>query len=396
MGSIRSFAFSLGKTTIPDFEKNCESTPFPVNLIVFRSVLRESEAMTDYLASEYPVLARRLKKTPLAELPTPVDERRIVVGSMPQSVATKHDDLTGTLYGGNKLRKLEYILQRATARQALRVATFGTVGSNHALATALYANQLGFECTCFLSHQTRTPGAAMALNMHLQNRTEIVRFGGSYRARIDTMRRYLQNRRAWVIPLGGSSWLGAVGFVNAGLELAAQVAAGEIRRPDRLYVAMGTMGTAVGLALGLALAGLETEIQAIRVAHETFANRDGLQRLLKKTASLLHRIDPSIPADLAGRTQLQFRDEFFGDGYAQSNSDTEHAIDFAADEMGLTLEATYTGKAMAALLHDLAIPALAGRPVLFWNTYNSHPLPVSCARPSTTSDLPDEFLRYFD
>lgn len=352
--------------------------------------------MTDYLASEYPALAQRLKKIPLAELPTPVDEHRIVVGAARQTVAIKHDNLTGALYGGNKLRKLEYLLQRAAARQALRVATFGTVGSNHALATALYANQLGFECTCFLSHQTRTPHAARALNMHLQNRTEIVRFGGSYQARVATMRQYLRNRRTWVIPMGGSSWLGAVGFVNAGLELASQVAAGEIRRPDRLYVAMGTMGTAVGLALGLALAGLDTEIQAIRVTHESIANRDGLHRLLRKTANLMHRIDPSLPADLAGRTQMTFRDEFFGDGYARSNSDTEHAIDFAAAEMELSLDATYTGKAMAALLHDLAGPEIAGRPVLFWNTYNSRPLPVSCDRPSTTSNLPKEFLRYFD
>ena len=352
--------------------------------------------MIDYLAREYPVLAQQLNKTRLADLPTPVDEQRIVVGSESQSVAIKYDNLTGVLYGGNKLRKLEYLLQRAASRQALRVATFGTVGSNHALATALYANQLGFECTCFLSHQTRTPNAARALNMHLQNRTEIVRFGGSYQARIATLRQYLRNRRTWVIPMGGSSWLGTVGFVNAGLELAAQVAAGEIRRPDRLYVAMGTMGTAVGLALGLALAGLETEIQAIRVTDEAIANRDGLHRLLRKTASLLHRIDRSVPVDLAARTRLKFRDDFFGDGYARSNSDTEHAIDFAADEMGLSLEATYTGKAMAALLHDLTGAELAGRPVLFWNTYNSHPLPVSCARPDTTSDLPDEFLRYFD
>ncbi len=352
--------------------------------------------MTDYLASEYPVLARRLKKTPLADLPTPVDEQRIVVASVSQSVAVKYDNLTGVLYGGNKLRKLEYLLQRAAAKQALRVATFGTVGSNHALATALYANQLGFECTCFLSHQTRTPGAARALNMHLQNHTEIVRFGGSYRARIATLRQYLLNRRAWVIPLGGSSWLGSVGYVNAGLEVAAQIAAGEVQRPDRLYVAMGTMGTVAGLALGLALAGLETDIQAIRVTHPMYANRDGLHRLLKKTASLLHRIDPSIPADLAGRARVTFRDDFFGDGYAQSNSDTEHAIGFAADEMGLSLDATYTGKAMAALLHDLADPKFASRPVLFWNTYNSRPLPVDSARPGTTRDLPDEFLRYFD
>ena len=166
--------------------------------------------------------------------------------------------------------------------------------------------------------------------------------------------------------------------------------------PDRLYVATGTMATAAGLALGLALRDLPTEVQAIRVTHELIGNRAGMRRLMTKTATLMHQLDPSIPQNLADRTKLEYRDEFFGDGYARSNKETDRAIAFARDEFGLSLEATYTGKAMAALLQDLKSPAFAEQSLLFWNTYNSRPLPVSGDRPDDTAGLPGEFLRYFD
>jgi len=352
--------------------------------------------MTDFLSQAYPKLSRRLPKTPLADLPTPVSEIALSVGLQKRSITIKHDDLTGRLYGGNKVRKLEYFLQRAREHRAQRIATFGTVASNHALATAIYATSLNFGCTCFLSHQPRTSTAPVALNMHLRNETEIICFRGSRANRVRTLRKYLWNRRTWVIPMGGSSWLGTIGFVNAGLELADQVATKSIPTPERLYVANGTMATAAGLALGLALAGLATEVHAIRVTHEFIANREAMRRLLKKSATLMSRIDASIPADLANRTRLRFRDEFFGGGYARSNDVTDRAIDIARDQLGLTLDTTYSGKAMAALLHDAEQPQFASQSMLFWNTYNSRPLPVSAERPADTARLPEEFLRYFD
>lgn len=352
--------------------------------------------MTDYLAEAFPLLSKRLQKTSLADLPTAVAEKIIRTPAGQQAVSIKYDNLTGELYGGNKVRKLEYILRRASDRGASRVATFGTVASNHALATALYASRLGFECTCFLSHQAKTVNAPRVLNMHLRNRTELVRFGGDRASRVDTMRRHLLGRKAWVIPMGGSSWLGAIGFVNAGLELAEQISAGEIPVPHRLYVATGTMATAAGLALGLALRGLPTEVQAIRVTHESVGNTAGMSRLMSKTAALLHRLDPAIPRDLARQVRLSFRGEFFGDGYARSNFETDRAVDIAGSELGLTLEPTYTGKAMAALLRDLENPDIAGKSLLFWNTYNSRPLPVRTERPDDDEALPSEFLRYYD
>ena len=350
--------------------------------------------MSNYLARAFPLLASRLGHMSLADLPTPVSSGLVSTGSKRHAISIKHDDVTGAAYGGNKLRKLEYILQHARNKGAQRVATFGTVGSNHAVATALYATHAGFECTCFLSHQSPKPGLDNALRYHLQIGTEIVRYGGNRAARIKTMRKYAQGRNTWVVPLGGSSWLGAVGYVNAGLELAAQIAAGELPHPARAYVATGTMGTTAGLALGIALSGLEIETQAIRVTEKMYANESSLQRLMSKTAAMLHTIDPAIPADLASQARLKLRDEFFGTGYGHTNDATERAIELARDELGLSLESTYTGKAMAGLLHDVG--SGFDKPVLFWNTFNSRPIELDTNLEPDYDRLPKEFARYFD
>ena len=352
--------------------------------------------MADYLCQAYPALCKHLAKVTLADLPTRTEEYRVVIDNRHYPVIVKHDEETSSVYGGNKIRKLEYLLGRAEERRAKRVATFGAIASNHALATALHATRLGFDCTCLLSHQRKTINAALALNMHLECGTEIVRYGGERRQRVATMRKYLQGRDVCLTPMGGSNWLGVVGFVNAGLELAAQVTVGAIPLPDRLYVANGTMATAAGLALGLAAAGLKTEVHAVRVTHDYVANPAAMRRLITKAVTLMNRLDATVPLDLVERTRIRFRDEFFGDGYAHPTPAGEHALGLAADQLGITLDTTYTGKAMAALLHDRQRPEHADLSMLFWNTYCSIPSPVTANMPHDTSQLPQEFLRYFD
>jgi len=351
--------------------------------------------MTNFLGSAYPRLAERLKKTELADLPTPVSSIDVDTSVGGRSISIKHDDRSNPDYGGNKIRKLEYILQRARERDARRIATFGAVGSNHALATAIFARHCGFECTCFLAGQKHTPSIARTLNMHRRLGTEIVRYGGSV-DQLATFRRYLWGRKAWVVPLGGSSWLGTVGFVSAGLELASQIEDGEIAIPARIYIANGTMGSSAGLALGLALAELPTELHAVRVVDDRFASRQAFQRLLRKTAMMMRRSDSAIPENLADKTKVCWRDGFFADGYAAVDNVTRDAVLLAADKLSLTLETTYTGKAMAALLHDIHSPAYDGDSYLFWNTYNSRPLPVTSEPPESRDNIPEEFMSYFD
>lgn len=349
--------------------------------------------MSDFLADAWPRLGAQLPKIALADLPTPVESQTIKMDGMSYRVSVKRDDLTGKLYGGNKVRKLEYLLHKARAKGAERIATFGTVGSNHALATTLYAKSLGYECTCFLSHQAPSPTIARTLRRHLANGTEIVRYGGGRANRIATLRRHLWRRGAFLIPPGGSNWLGAIGFVAAGLELAAQIDAGDIRKPERLYVANGTMATAIGLTLGLALAEMDTEVQAVQVTEDFVSSPEAMRRLLEKTVVLLNRLDPSVPPDLASRARYEFRTGYVGDGYAKSNNKTDAAVALAGEQLGLRLETTYTGKAFAALLDDLGS---TGDNVLFWNTYNSRPLPHPGAEAISVHGLPEAFLRYLE
>ena len=352
--------------------------------------------MTEYLVNAYPALAGKLRKAALANLPTPVGTGSIPAGAGRRDIGIKYDNLTSSYYGGNKLRKLEYLLQRAIEKRAKRVATFGSVASNHALATALYAQRLDLGCTCLLSHQVRSPAAMKVLRQLLQCGAEVVPYEGDYRCRIETMRQHVQGRRSWVIPLGGSSWLGTLGYVAAGLEFASQVGAGEIDAPARIYIATGTMGSAGGLALGLALAGLRSEVHAVRVSPEAIMNRKRLDQLMAKTAVMLNRLDTRIPADLHRRTAIVVRHEFYGDGYARSTPATDAAIDVARGALDLDLESTYTGKAMAALLHDAGRAEHRKASLMFWNTYNSNPLPATQARAIDAAQLPAEFLRYFD
>lgn len=347
------------------------------------------------IASAFPELDASLARLPLASLPTPVDEVELTVGKTTRRLWIKRDDISATLYGGNKVRKLEYLLARALARGATRVATFGAVASNHALATAIYARQLGIDCTCLLGHQATSKKARRVLEAHVNLGSELVYYGGSYRTRIQTMRRHVQGRNCCVIPVGGSSWLGSIGFVNAAFELSKQIAEERLPCPDVIYIATGTMGTAAGLALGLALANLPTRVEAVRVTEERFANRVGLRRLMDKIALMMRNLGARIPEGAAEGARVCLRDDFFGGGYGTSNQPTERAVSLASEQLQLRLETTYTGKAMAALLHDVVKNPASPDKALFWDTYNSRPLPESTRGPIERDQLPEAFRRYF-
>ena len=349
--------------------------------------------MSNQLAAMYPALGRHLPKLDLATLPTPVSTHALDLDAGSFEVAVKHDEAPSKVYGGNKVRKLEYLLQRARHRGARRVATFGTVGSNHVLATAIHAANAGLECTCFLTHQKQTPKIPATLNMHRQIGTEIVPWGRRTEP-LPLYRKYLQGRNTWVIPLGGTCWLGSVGFVNAGLELGQQIADGLVPKPARVYIAAGTTGTVAGLVPGLTAAGIDTEVHAIQVADNPFASEEKLRRLIDKTIFILNRYDPSFTAT-GWQERLVWRDSFLAGGYARVDDATSDAVETAQDQLGMSLETTYTGKAMAAMLHDLRSPRYDGSLFLYWHTANATPLPVTNDRPGDLRNIPEDFARYY-
>ncbi|HEX6693602.1 MAG TPA: pyridoxal-phosphate dependent enzyme, partial [Longimicrobiales bacterium] len=213
--------------------------------------------MTRRLYEWFPRAAAAIPWVELATLPTPIETVTLppAGGENALSVQVKRDDLSGDAYGGNKVRKLEFLLAAARARGATRVVTAGAFGSHHALATTVYARRLGFDVTTILFPQHVTPHvrgiplmcAALGAEVRFTPRMEGVPFA-LWRAALDG------RGRTCVIPPGGSDAIGTLGYVEAGLELAAQWQESRSKRPARIHVAAGTLGTAAGLALGLALA----------------------------------------------------------------------------------------------------------------------------------------------
>jgi 1-aminocyclopropane-1-carboxylate deaminase/D-cysteine desulfhydrase-like pyridoxal-dependent ACC family enzyme len=279
----------------------------------------------------------------------------------------KREDRAGSVYGGNKVRKLEWLLG-AALESGGDVLTVGTVGSNHLLATAVYGQASGAKVHAVVAPQPDTPGAranARALHAHAE-KLWVAPTGAALPllwAKAELALRVFGGYPPAAVPIGGSSPLGCVGWVGAGLELAAQVSAGALPAPDRIYLPLGSSGTAAGLLVGLRLAGLTAEVVAVRAAPSWLASAWRVRHLARRTLALLR--PHGAPAVRLGG--LRVVDRLFGDGYGRPTVATEGAIQAAADR-GLALEATYTAKAWAAM------EAEPGGRRLFIHTANSHPL----------------------
>jgi D-cysteine desulfhydrase len=306
-----------------------------------------------------------LAALPLARVPLlagPTD-----IAAIGPDTWVKREDRAGTRYGGNKVRKLEWLLGAALEAGG-DVLTIGTVGSNHLVATAVYGQASGAEVHAVVAPQPDTPTArinARILHAHAEKlwvaATEVAVPFAWAKARVAL--RVFGGYPPTLIPIGGSNPLGCVGWVGGGLEIAAQVAAGALPPPDRVYVPLGSGGTAAGLLVGLRLAGLESEVVAVRAAPSWLASPLRVRRLAANTLALLRR--HGAPAATLGG--LRIVDGFYGAGYARSTPATEAAASRAAD-LGLTLERTYTAKAFAAM------EAEPGGRRLFVHTANTRPL----------------------
>ena len=352
------------------------------------------------LFQHYPRLGEALPRVALASLPTPVAPwARLGADAGITRLYVKRDDISGEAYGGNKVRKLEFLLARARALGATSVLTFGAAGSNHALATAIYARQLGMEAISMMVPQQNAPNVQRNLLRGLAAGAKLRLFGGRKMVSTGTLQeiatRFSSGRgRPFVIPAGGSAPLGVVGFVNAAFELRAQVEAGLIPEPDRIYVASGTMGTCVGLLLGLAVAGLRSQVVAVRVTTAPYTTPEKARRLYARTQGLLCRADRDFPAIPFPESQFTLRDEFLGEGYARPTEAGMTAVRRLSELEGVALEGTYTGKALACLLTDGESGALERQKILFWNTYNSQSQEAAIKNVDY-HQLPEDFHRYF-
>jgi 1-aminocyclopropane-1-carboxylate deaminase/D-cysteine desulfhydrase-like pyridoxal-dependent ACC family enzyme len=352
----------------------------------------------NHLASMFAGLKTSLPMLALTELPTRLDSARQLGATLSlDRLSIKRDDLSGSLYGGNKVRKLDYLIADAVHKGCDSVVTFGAAGSNHALATAIYARQHGLKCYAVMTDQPMTPYVATTLRRHAQLGTVLIHaedYHASIRAAEDIEASHPEGPgHVYRIWWGGSSWLGATAFVNAALELSAQV--GRSDAPDRIYVACGTMGTVVGLAMGMRIAGFPTRVVAVQVVPRPVTSISNMEKLFVTTNRELHDRDTHFPVFDDPLGNIELRTEFLGDGYAIPTVECDEAVKLIEQSEGLKLETTYTGKALAALISDARNGEIGSAPTIFWNTYNSQPCPDGLEAISRDA-VPAAFRHYLD
>jgi 1-aminocyclopropane-1-carboxylate deaminase/D-cysteine desulfhydrase-like pyridoxal-dependent ACC family enzyme len=197
-----------------------------------------------------------------------------------------------------------------------------------------------------------------------------------------------------IIPPGGSSPLGVIGFLNAAFELKEQIANGDMPEPEYIYVACGTMGTAAGLVLGLRAVDLKCRVVSVRVTSEKFVNIKSMLKLIDRTNSLIHSLDTSFPIFKFSGSDIDIRHDYFGKQYALFTNEGMEAVSLIKDREGINLEGTYTGKTLAALIEDAKSGRLGYSTVLFWNTLNSRDFSDAISN-LDYRDLPRCFHRYF-
>jgi len=333
----------------------------------------------------------------LAALPTALEPAaRLGAAIGAPDLLTKRDDLAGAVYGGNKVRKLEYLLGDAIGRGCDAVVTFGAAGSNHALATAVYAKQAGLDCFAVLTDQIQTPWVANTLRWHCLLGTHVIAAAGYVETQAEAARLKAVHPsgpdRLYEIPWGGSSPLGSLGFVDAGAELAAQLYTVGVTGPVRVYLPCGTMGSVAGLLIGLRRAGVPTTVVSVKVVPQNVVDATAVLQLASAIRLLLPAGTAPPIDDLAAH--LEFRAEFAGEGYAVPTPECVEAIALARDLEHWKIDTTYSGKALACLVADARSGRLAGQTPVFWQTWNSraYPAGLECV---DVSRLPAAFGKFF-
>lgn len=352
------------------------------------------------LFSKFENLANTIPHISLGSFPTEIYElSNFGKETGISQVYIKRDDRSGNEYGGNKVRKLEFLLARAKDMDADRVLTIGYAGSNHALATAYYAKKTGLRSISLLLPQPNAHYVRKNLLLSHACGGELHHCKSMFHlavklAMIVGNQWVNKDEKTYVIPVGGSSITGVLGFVNAALELKEQVLKGDMPEPDYIYTAMGTMGTAAGLITGLKYAGMKTRVTAVRVVESVYADEQALLNLVKRTHSYLRSINNEIPDVQFNEDDFTVNNNFFGGKYARFTEEGMDAVRLLKNTEGIILDGTYTGKTLAAMIDDGRKGILQNKVVLFWDTYNSWNF-TDVINNMSYKELPRGFHDYF-
>lgn len=293
--------------------------------------------------------------TPLSILPTPLDEAPRLSAELGLRVLVKRDDLTGLAMGGNKARKLDFLLKDAIDNGCDTIITTGGQQSNFCRMTAAACAKLGLHCMLVLGGDEPDHESANVLLDRLFG-AEIHFAGtedwGDLQAQVKA-RAAAIGANAYDMPVGGATPVGALAYVHAADELLSQMP----QPPDWIVIADGSGGTHAGLLAGLPK---EVRVLGIDVSRPPWPLTESVPRLAAKTAALAGRPAPPGEVIIA---------DHCGPHYASITEEAREAVRLAATTEALILDPVYTGKAMAGLIAAVKSGRIAGdQTVVFWHT----------------------------
>lgn len=296
----------------------------------------------------------KLKTIPrvnIAHTPTALESMPQLSKLLNRHLFIKRDDCTGLAGGGNKTRKLEYLIAEAKSVNADTLVTVGGIQSNHARQTAAAAAKFGLRCELILEDVKGTPkcdydkngnvllDTILGAKIHrLADDTDSLEYSSNLMTQLKN-----QGLKPYFIPVGGSNEIGSLGYVQCAREIAQQIALQAIK-PDHIVLATGSAGTQAGLIAGLILEDLHIPVLGICVSRPAKQQVELVTQLLEKTLTLLG-FDKSL-----AQGKVFANDEYYGIGYGVTTDATIEAINLCAQFEGLILDPVYTGKGMSGMI----------------------------------------------
>lgn len=298
--------------------------------------------------------------------PTPLEYLPRFSDYLGRDIFIKRDDVTPMAMGGNKLRKLEFLAADALREGADTLITAGAIQSNHVRQTAAVAAKLGLHCVALLENPIGTRAENYLTNgnrllLDLFNvQVEMVDALTDPTAQLDELATRLeaQGFRPYVVPVGGSNALGALGYVESALEIAQQCE-GAVSLSS-VVVASGSAGTHAGLAVGLEQLLPDVELIGVTVSRSVEDQKPKVVTLQQAVAAQL---------ELKAKADILLWDDYFASGYGTPNEEGMEAVKLLARLEGILLDPVYTGKAMAGLIDGIAQKRFKDEgPILFVHT----------------------------
>ncbi|MEQ4672999.1 D-cysteine desulfhydrase [Providencia vermicola] len=305
---------------------------------------------------------RQFEKVDLLRTSTPLHRLDNLSKRFGREIYIKRDDMTPLAMGGNKLRKLEFLMADALAKNAKIIVTAGAIQSNHVRQTAAVAAMYGLECVALLENPIQSNNTNF---LHNGNKLLTDLFGARCvmcdeltdpQVQMEELIASLSLREAYIVPVGGSNALGALGYIQCAVEIAEQKP--ENIEFDKIIVASGSAGTHAGLAIGIKELLPQSQVIGVTVSRKQQDQAPKVEKLQNELAQLLAL--NQVP-------DVILWDSFFAPMYGMPNQQGLAAISLLAQQEGVLLDPVYTGKAMAGLIDYLENSA-EKTPVLFVHT----------------------------